>query len=202
MSNEVAVTTAAPEPQWAAFVALDWADQKHFWRLSEASSQKQEQGELDNTPEAVAAWAADLNVRFGGRPIAVCLEQTRGALVYMLLQFPQLILFPVNPIMAARFREAFYPSGSKGDPCDTEVLLDILLHHRDRLRRLKPDTVETRLLQRLVERVARDVKFDLVFSQHAIAAVTAGRLKRSLGAPVVMNFLDYLTALWRRGRRM
>lgn len=49
-------------------------------------------------------------------------------------------------------------------------------------------------LQRLVERVGHDVKFDLVFSQHAIAAVTAGRLKRSLGAPVVMNFLDYLTA--------
>src|SRR5438105_3670199 len=49
-------------------------------------------------------------------------------------------------------------------------------------------------LQRLVERVAREVKFDLVFSQHAIAAVTAGRLKRSLGVPVVMNFLDYLTA--------
>jgi len=39
MSNEVAVTTAAPEPQWAAFVALDWADQKHYWRLAEASSQ-------------------------------------------------------------------------------------------------------------------------------------------------------------------
>ena len=150
MSNEVAVTTAAPEPQWAAFVALDWADQKHSWRLAEASSQKQEQGELDNTPEAVAAWAADLNVRFGGRPIAVCLEQARGALVYMLLKFPHLVLFPVNPQMAARFRQAFYPSGSKDDPVDTRVLLDILLHHRDRLRRLKPDTPETRLLQRLV----------------------------------------------------
>jgi transposase len=151
MSNEIAVTTAAPEPQWAAFVALDWADQKHYWRLVGAGSQKQEQGELDNTPEAVAAWAADLNVRFGGRPIAVCLEQARGALVYMLLKFPHLVLFPVNPQMAARFRQAFYPSGSKGDPGDTEVLLDILLHHRDRLRRLKPDTPETRLLQRLVE---------------------------------------------------
>lgn len=49
-------------------------------------------------------------------------------------------------------------------------------------------------LQRLVERVARGTKFDLVYSQHAIAAVTAGRLKRSLRVPVVMNFLDYLTA--------
>src|ERR1051325_3011878 len=49
-------------------------------------------------------------------------------------------------------------------------------------------------LQRLVERVARSTKFHLVFSQHAIAAVTAGRLKQSIGASVVMNFLDYLTA--------
>ena len=49
-------------------------------------------------------------------------------------------------------------------------------------------------LQSLVEKTARQVKFDMVFSQHAIAAVTAGRLKKTLGCKVVMNFLDYLTA--------
>jgi transposase len=144
-------TPAEPEPQYAAFVAIDWADQKNFWQLVAAGSQKQERGELDHTPEAVTAWAADLNQRFGGRPIAVGLEQSRGSLVYMLLQFPHLALFPVNPKMAARMREAFHPSGSKDDPSDTRLLLDILLHHRDRLRRLQPDTAETRLLQRLVE---------------------------------------------------
>ncbi len=48
-------------------------------------------------------------------------------------------------------------------------------------------------LQRQVERVAREAPFDLVLSQHAIAAVAAGKLKRSLGIPVVMNYLDYLT---------
>jgi glycosyltransferase involved in cell wall biosynthesis len=48
-------------------------------------------------------------------------------------------------------------------------------------------------LQRMVERASRRVGFDLVLSQHAIAAVAAGRLKRRLGLPVVMNFLDYLT---------
>src|SRR5258708_46719 len=151
MSHEVAETTAAPEPEWAAFVALDWADQKHYWRLVGGGSQKQEQGELDHTPEAVTAWAADLNVRFAGRPIAVCLEQARGSLGYMLLKFPQLVLFPVNPQMAARFREAFRPSGSKDDPNHPALLLHILLHHPYRLRRLKPDTAETRLLQRLAE---------------------------------------------------
>ncbi len=48
-------------------------------------------------------------------------------------------------------------------------------------------------LQRMVERVARRVRFDLVLSQHAIAAVAAGRLKPRLRLPLVMNFLDYLT---------
>ena len=75
---------AASEPEWAAFAAIDWADQKNFWRLLPAGSQQQEQGELDNTPEAVEVWAAGLQQRFGGRRIAVILEQSRGALVYML----------------------------------------------------------------------------------------------------------------------
>jgi glycosyltransferase involved in cell wall biosynthesis len=48
-------------------------------------------------------------------------------------------------------------------------------------------------LQRLVERTAGSHLYDLIFSQHAIAAVTAGRLKKKWGVPVVMNFLDYLT---------
>jgi len=48
-------------------------------------------------------------------------------------------------------------------------------------------------LERMVEAVARTVKFDLVFSQHAISAVAAGRLRQKLRVPVVMNFLDYLT---------
>ncbi|MBI2946720.1 MAG: glycosyltransferase family 4 protein [Verrucomicrobia bacterium] len=48
-------------------------------------------------------------------------------------------------------------------------------------------------LRPMVEAAHRTVKFDLVLSQHAIAAVAAGWLKRSLQVPVVMNFLDYLT---------
>jgi hypothetical protein len=76
MSNTVA---AAPsEREWAAFLAVDWADQKNFWRLLPADSRKSEAGELDNTPEAVEVWGANLQQRFGGRPIAVILEQTRG----------------------------------------------------------------------------------------------------------------------------
>ena len=55
-------------------------------------------------------------------------------------------------------------------------------------------------LQRLVARAARETKFDLLLSQHAISAVAAGRLKRKLAVPVVMNFPDLLTGFmetWR-----
>jgi transposase len=92
-----------------------------------------------------------LQQRFGGRPIALCLEQSRGALVYMLTKYPHLVLFPVHPTTAARYRETFAPSGAKSDPSDTASLLDLLLRHRERLTPLQPDTVETRLLHFLVE---------------------------------------------------
>lgn len=48
-------------------------------------------------------------------------------------------------------------------------------------------------LQRMVAAASRTVKFDLLLSQHAISAVAAGKLKKQLGVPVVMNFPDLLT---------
>ncbi|MBT6103717.1 MAG: glycosyltransferase family 4 protein [Verrucomicrobia bacterium] len=48
-------------------------------------------------------------------------------------------------------------------------------------------------LRRLVRRIARDISFDAILSQHAISAVAAGKLKADLDVPVVMNFLDFLT---------
>jgi len=48
-------------------------------------------------------------------------------------------------------------------------------------------------LERMVAVAARESKFDLLFSQHAISAVAAGKLKKQLGVPVVMNFPDLLT---------
>ena len=44
-------TTTTSEPEWAAFAASDWADQKNFWRLLPAGSRRSEAGELENTPE-------------------------------------------------------------------------------------------------------------------------------------------------------
>ena len=84
-------------------------------------------------------------------PIALALEQSRGALLAMLTHYEGLVIYPVNPAMVARLRQAFFPSGAKDDPPDAALLLHLLTRHRDRLRPLKRDTVEMRSLQFLVE---------------------------------------------------
>jgi Transposase/Transposase IS116/IS110/IS902 family len=144
---------AAPienEPPFAALVAIDWADKKHYWSLRAAGGGLQ-RGVLDNTPEAVEAWALQLRQRFNGQPIAVALEQRKGALQVMLGKYEHLYLYPVHPFTMAKYREAFFPSGSKDDGKDADLQLEILAQHRDRLRRIDPDTTEMRLLQFHVE---------------------------------------------------
>lgn len=140
-----------PQPEFSAYVAIDWADRHHCWRLADAEGSHRDQGELRNTPEAIDTWVAGLLARFPEGSVAVCLEQSRGGLVFQLGKYAQLVLFPIHPATIASFRQAFYPSGAKDDPGDTALLLELLTKHRTHLRRLEPDTVETRLLGMLVE---------------------------------------------------
>src|SRR6516165_3243790 len=94
------------EPQFAAFLAIDWADKKHVWCLQGAGSEMRESGELEHSPEAVEAWVGQLCQRFAHRRIAVALEQSRGALVFMLSKYEALHLSPCRrrwrPVCAKR----------------------------------------------------------------------------------------------------
>src|SRR5437016_12454347 len=136
---------------YAAFIAIDWADQKHTFSLQVAGQAKKETGTLEQKPEIIGPWVAKLRERFGGRPIAVAVEQSRGALIHALLAYDFLVLYPIHPTTVAKFREAFKFSGAKSDPLDTDQILEILTKHLELLRPLKPDTEQTRLLARLVE---------------------------------------------------
>ena len=131
-------------------VGIDWADQEHTVCVLDQQTQTKQIETVPQTPEAIAEWVASLRQRFPTSPIGVCLEQSRGALVYALLQYECLELVPVNPKQLARFREALAVSGAKDDPRDAELLAELLAKHGDCLRRWKPDTVETRLLGLLV----------------------------------------------------
>jgi transposase len=151
MTMHAEAATPTPEEDFAVFIAIDWADKKHVWALVKADSSKREQGDIETTPEAVGTWVSELLARFPGQRIAVALEQKRGPLLCLLSKYPELVLYPVHPATVSRMRAALYPSSSKDDPKDADLLLDILLHHRKHLRRLDADTIETRKLQMLVE---------------------------------------------------
>lgn len=137
--------------QFAAFVALDWSDEKHDVALFDPATGKREAYTIKHSAQAINEWATSLRKRFDLQKIAVCLEQSRGPLIYALLKYDFLVLYPINPKTLAKYREAFSPSGAKDDPTDADYLLDILIHHGDRLKAWLPDEEKTRTLQYLVE---------------------------------------------------
>ena len=143
--------------EYAAFVGFDWADKKHDLCLVDAATGKKEFAVIKHTPQALQEWATAVRSRFGGQKVAVALEQSRGPLIFALLKYDFLVLYPINPSTLARYREAFSPSRAKDDPRDAEYAVELLLHHRERLKAWLPDDEQTRTLQYLVEHRRRVV---------------------------------------------
>src|SRR5438105_10293237 len=141
--------------EYAALVAIDWADQQHAVCLSDPSTGEREQTIVKHTPQALQEWALGLRQRFAGQPIAVWLEQSRGPLIYALLQYDFFVLYPINPATLAKYRQAFSTARGKDDPTDADYLLDLLEPHRNRLRPWYPDDEKTRTLRLLVEQRRR-----------------------------------------------
>ena len=136
---------------FAAFIGIDWADAKHDLCLQAADTAQRECLQLEHTPEAIDAWVTALRTRFNGQPVAVCLDLDKGPIVSALRKYDFLVLFPINPLMLARYREAFTPSRAKDDPTDAEFQLELLLTHRDKLHPLTPQSSTMRALAQLVE---------------------------------------------------
>jgi transposase len=143
--------------EYAAFVGLDWADKKHDCCLFDATTGKKEFSVIKHSPQAIQEWAISLRKRFGGLKVAVAVEQSRGPLIFALLKYDFLVLYPINPSTLARYREAFSPSRAKDDPTDADYAVELLIHHRDRLKAWTPDDDKTRTLQYLVEHRRRVV---------------------------------------------
>lgn len=139
------------DQELVAYIGLDWGDQRHAVHLQAADGGTVERGELEQKPDVLHAWVAQLRERFHGRPVGIAIEQRKGAVIHALMMYEFLVLYPVNPKALARYREAFRTSGAKDDPADAELLLDLLRKHRDQFRPWVPDTVEARTLQLLCE---------------------------------------------------
>jgi hypothetical protein len=72
---------------YAALVGIDWADTKHDFCLRVAGAEQEEYGVMGPMPEAIDHWARELAARFPCGKIAVCLEQSKGSLIYALLKY-------------------------------------------------------------------------------------------------------------------
>jgi hypothetical protein len=71
-------------PKVAAFVGIDWADEKHDVVVrSVGDPAKSEHQVIKSKINALADWIAQMHERFGAKgKVLVCLEQSRGALIY------------------------------------------------------------------------------------------------------------------------
>jgi transposase len=137
--------------QYAAYLGIDWADKKHDLCLVDSATGKQTRLVLAHTPPALVEYFTKLRAQYPGQQIAVGLEQSRGPLLFALLQYDFLVLYPLNPTTLAKYREAFTPSRAKDDPSDAAYAAELLMKHSDRLKAWRPDDEQTRTLRYLVE---------------------------------------------------
>lgn len=133
------------------FVGLDWADEQHqvCWRHPPSGPLLNQS--LQQSTEKIREWIGELLDTHPEAQIAICLEQSRGAVINALMGYERVELYPVNPVTVSKYRGAFFPSGAKDDPGDARLLLELLEQHRDKLKRWEPDTEQTRLIRSLCE---------------------------------------------------
>ena len=117
--------------EYAALVSIDWADQQHAVCLSAPGSGEREQTIVKHTPAALRSGPRSASTL--RRPTDSRLGQSRGPLIYALLQYDFFVLYPINPATLAKYRQAFSTAHGKDDPTDADYLLDLIEHHRNRL---------------------------------------------------------------------
>jgi transposase len=157
------------DTQFKATIGLDWADQQHDLWIQPEGSPKREHLVLEQTPEALHTWIAKARERFQNGPIAIAVETSRGPVIWALMAYDFIVLYPVNPKALKDYRGVFAVSGAKDDRTDAQLLEELVRLHRDRLRPLKPDNELTRKLAGLTENRRRlvDQRTRLVNQLHA-----------------------------------
>jgi transposase len=136
---------------YAALVGIDWADTQHDFCWRATGSAQEAYGVIGYMPEEIDQWARGLADRCPGGKIAVCLEPSKGSLIYALLKYDHVVLYPITPRRLAQFREALAPSGKQNDPADAQLLLELVSKHQAKLKPWRPADEHTRTLQFFVE---------------------------------------------------
>jgi transposase len=177
-----------------ALIGMDWADQEHVIYLYDVSTNTVENMTVSQKPEQLHQWIRNLQARYKGARIAVALEQSRGPLIYALMRYDFLLIYPLNPKALSSYRNALRTSGAKDDPADAELILNFLKTHRDRLRVWVPEDKISRQLTILVE-FRRKIVADIVAITNRITALLksyypqALEMAGQLDTPMACDFI-------------
>ncbi|MCX6907985.1 MAG: IS110 family transposase [Verrucomicrobia bacterium] len=183
------------QPELAAYIGLDWADERHAVCLHVAATNEIRSYSVEQKPEKLHEWVASLRLEFGDRKVGIAIETSRGGLIYALMAYDFLILYPINPKALANYRESVSVSGAKDDPSDAALLLDLIYRHRDRCRPWMPDTPATRKIQLLCE-YRRRVVDDQTAQTNRLEALLKDYFPQALewaGALDTVQACDFLT---------
>jgi len=138
--------------EFSALIGIDWADQKQdVCELAIGSDQPAHLSVMTSRPEAIHEWVMALRKRHSSKPIAVACELKKGPLIYALLKYEFITIFPLHPATVAKMRKAFHPSGAKSDPADAQLQAELLRDYMHKLTPIVPDSAAVRALAQLVE---------------------------------------------------
>ena len=193
----------------SVFVGIDWADAKHDICLLVPGEEDGRHVEIENTAEALHDWVLKLIEEFGARGnIYVATEKARGALLYTLMQYPQLTLFPLNSKATGKLREALRAGGAKTDRWDCRLQAELVKHFHHLLPVWRPDDVLTRKLSALCEgrrkavntrtRLGQEIKAQLKASFFFALELLEGDCQSPLAADFLSKWPD-LVSLQRAG---
>jgi transposase len=152
MNSQVTQLESKPAPTpVVCWTGLDWADQKHCLAVRTTARGPSQLCSVEQKPEALDEFFLQLRAQHPQGRIAVGIEQKRGPALYALLKYDFLEIYPINPRALSDYRRAFYVSGPKDDPCDADLLSEMVSLHADRLRTLEVEEPLTRQLRLLTE---------------------------------------------------
>jgi transposase len=194
--EDMQMNSSAPAPKpIVAWVGLDWADKKHQIVARFCDGSKSLREEVEHKPQVIDEFFLDLHHQYPHGKIAVVIEQSRGPVIYALMKYSFVEIYPINPKALSSYRESLRVSGAKDDKIDAELQADFGAKHSENLRVLKVDDIPTRKLRFLVE-ARRDFVDGQTALTNALRAVLKGYypvvlelFERPFNSPILRDFL-------------
>ena len=142
----------APDLPIGAYLGWDWADEKHDLCLRLPDQKSGDHTVIQNTPEVIHGYLRQLHQQFPEKRIVLSIEAARSALAPIFEEYASwLVLYEINPVTMAKYRQAFHPSGVKSDAIDCALLADIVISHSEHLHAHIPQDAQSLEIQTLAE---------------------------------------------------